>query len=68
MINKKDDDRRVAFINAQKTIVRIMREKEQCLEEEKRKQQVMDKRSKYLTKQSVASKGSKSGSKEWMAK
>ena len=45
-----------------------MYEKEQCLEEEERKQQVMDKRSKSLTKQSVASKGSKSGSKEWMAK
>ena len=45
VINKKKshaDDRRVAVINAQKTIGRIMREKEQRLEEEERKQQVMN--------------------------
>ena len=36
MTDKKDDDRRGAFINAKKTICRIMREKEQCLEGKKR--------------------------------
>ena len=36
MINKKDDDRHVAFINAQKTIGGIMCDREQCLEREKR--------------------------------
>ena len=43
VINKKDDDRRGVFKNAQKTIGGIIREKEQCMEGEKRKQQVMDK-------------------------
>ena len=42
VINKKDDDRRGAFINTQKTIGGILREKEQCLEGKKRIQQVMD--------------------------
>ena len=56
MINKKDDDRRVTFINAQKTIGSIMCEKEQCLEGKNwKQQQVMDQLFKYLTKQSVAS-------------
>ena len=56
------------ILHAQKTIGRIMREKEQCLDGNKRKQRVMDKRFKSLTKQSIASpvKVSKSGSNEWI--
>ena len=70
VINKKDDNKSVAFLNAQKAIDRTMCEKEQCLEGQKKKQQVMDKLSsfKFSTKQSVASPVivtvSKSGSKE----
>ena len=48
MINEKDDDRRGAFKNAKKTIGGTMREKEQCMEGEKRKQQVMDELLKLL--------------------
>ena len=57
LINEKDDDRRGAFKNAQKTIGGIMREKERCMEGDKRKQQVtvMDELLKSSTKQSVES-------------
>ena len=66
VINKKDDDRRGAFKNAQKTIGGIMREKEQCIEGKTRKQQVMDELLKSPTKHPVESSVivSKSGSKE----
>ena len=70
VINKKDDDRRGAFINAlyyaQKTIGGIMRETERCLEGKRRKQEVMDELFKFPTKKSAALPVivSKSGSKE----
>ena len=67
MIHKKNEDRYGAFINAQKTLGKIMSEKE-LLGRKKRKQEVMDKLFKSLTKQSVATpvEVSKSGSKEWI--
>ena len=55
VINKKDDDWCGTLKKAQKTIGRIMSEKEQSMGGKKRKQQVMDELLKSPTKQSVES-------------
>ena len=52
-IYKKDDDRRSVLRTAQKTIVKMMRGKEQSMDWKKRKQQVMDKLLVSPSKQSV---------------
>ena len=57
LIKKIDGDTRGAFKNADKTIGGIMREKDQCMEEEEeRKQQIMDELLKSPTNSNLPTK------------